>query len=127
MDIAVDFDGTVVENDYPKVGTDIEAVPVLQELVKVGHRIILHTMRSGEELIQAVAWFEKNGIPLYGINENPGQGEWTSSPKVFAHLYIDDAALGVPLVHRIDTRHPYVDWFMVRQLLSARGILPLDS
>ena len=48
MIIAVDFDGTCVSHEYPKVGKDIGAVPVLKALVEIGHKIILNTMRSGE-------------------------------------------------------------------------------
>ena len=46
MDIVIDFDGTVVTHDFPKVGNDIGAVPVLKELIANGHRLILFTMRS---------------------------------------------------------------------------------
>ena len=73
MRIAVDFDGTCVTHEYPHVGKDIGAVPVLQQFVKDGHQLILYTMRSGKELQDAVQWFESNGIPLYGVNKNPTQ------------------------------------------------------
>lgn len=122
MIIALDFDGTVVTHEYPQIGKDVGAVPVLEDLVKKGHQIILYTMRSGEELRQAVTWFEERNIPLLGVNENPTQKEWTSSPKVYAQLYIDDAALGVPLNYSGKGR-PFVDWFAVRRLLVVRGIL----
>ena len=46
MDIVIDFDGTVVTHEFPKIGRDIGAVPVLKELVANGHRLILFTMRS---------------------------------------------------------------------------------
>ena len=53
--IAVDFDGTCVEHDYPAVGMEVEgAVEVLRALVKQGHRIILYTMRSGSKLDAAI-------------------------------------------------------------------------
>ena len=49
--IAVDFDGTCVEHDYPAVGLDVEnAVETLRALNKAGHRLILFTMRSGAKL-----------------------------------------------------------------------------
>lgn len=50
-------------------------------------------------LQDAIDWFKKYDIPLFGVNEkkNPTQKDWTSSPKPYAHIYIDDAALGVPL------------------------------
>jgi hypothetical protein len=117
------FDGTVVTHEYPDIGKDIGAVPVLKRLVAAGHLLILNTMRSGPELEAAVGWFEKNDIPLHGVNEDPGQKEWTQSPKVYANLYIDDAAFGCPLVYpvspyphdKIEGR-PFVDWVEVERI-----------
>ena len=114
---AIDFDGTCVKHAYPGLGDDIGAVPVLQKLVKDGHRLILYTMRSGTYLGEAVHWFNENKIPLWGVNNNPEQYKWTASPKVYAHAYIDDAALGVPLVTPHDGSRPYVDWSRVIELL----------
>jgi hypothetical protein len=121
--IAVDFDGTVVTHAYPHIGEDIDAVPVLKRLVKAGHSIILSTMRSGPELAEAVAWFKKHQIPLFGVNENPTQKSWTSSPKVYAQLLIDDTALGCPLIY-IDGQRPFVDWATVEISLESGGYLP---
>lgn len=64
MKIGIDFDGTCVTHDYPRIGKDIGAVPVLKELVERGHKLILNTMRSGKELEDAVEWFKKM-ISLY--------------------------------------------------------------
>lgn len=119
MYIAVDFDGTCVTHEYPKVGKDIGAVPVLKKLTDGGHKIILNTMRSGKELADAIKWFIDNDIPLFGANENPTQKSWTSSPKVHANIYIDDMALGCPLTfdHGISSR-PFVNWVMVEEILE---------
>lgn len=124
MYIAVDFDGTCVSHEYPSVGKDIGAVPVLKKLTENGHKLILNTMRSGDELEDAVEWFEENEISLYGINNNPSQKFWTDSPKVYAHLYIDDAALGCPL--KMDPTVSvglFVDWQQVEEYLKARHII----
>ena len=86
MTIAVDFDGTCVTHEYPEVGENIGAQAVLRKLAAQGHNLILYTMRSGDELQEAVDWFCKNVIPLYGVNHNPTQRGWTQSPKVYAHL-----------------------------------------
>ena len=70
-------------------------------------------MRSGKTLEEAVQWFKDNEIQLYGINENPSQKSWTNSPKVYANIYIDDAAIGVPLVDynsNLWPHRPYVCW-----------------
>jgi hypothetical protein len=130
FNIVIDFDGTVVKHRYPDVGEDIGAVPILRRLVDNGHKLILNTMRSrnceGVDTLQpAIDWFASHGIPLYGINKNPTQKEWTSSPKVYGHLYIDDAALGAPLKQDKGRRpaSPYIDWEMVAVHLFYYGCL----
>ena len=128
MYIAVDFDGTCVTHEYPKVGQDIGAVPILKELIKLGHKIILNTMRDSVELQDAVTWFKVNGIELFGINSNPTQKRWTTSPKVYGHIYIDDAALGCPLMHRSDMgERAFVDWRGVANYLFAYGIFTKET
>ena len=124
MNIGIDLDGTCVTHEYPRIGKDINAVPILSALVERGHNLILITMRSGKELKEAVKWFKENNIDLYSINSNPTQRKWTKSPKIHAHLYIDDAGLGVPLIYNpaYSTR-PYVDWDAAYQLLKEKGIL----
>ena len=112
MIIAVDFDGTCVKHAYPKIGEDIGAVPVLKEMVKNGHQIVLNTMRSGDLLQDAINCFTMNDIPLSGANHTPGQETWTKSSKTYAQLYIDDAALGCPTVMD-DNGRVYVDWRIV--------------
>lgn len=123
MDIAIDFDGTCVTHEYPNIGNDIGAVSVLKELVAAGHKLILYTMRSGKELEAAKNWFSDENIPLYGIQYNPTQKDWTESNKCYAQLYIDDAALGCPLKYPSGER-PYVDWGEVKDILiNTIGIL----
>ena len=119
MIICVDFDGTCVTHEYPKIGKDIGAIPVLKKLVKGGHKLVLFTMRSGDELAEAVEWFVANDIPLYGINTNPSQKFWTTSPKAYGQLYIDDAALGCPLKNDGLSTRSYVDWGVVERLLEG--------
>lgn len=124
MYIAVDFDGTCVTHEYPRVGRDIGAVPVLKKLVDAGHKLILNTMRSGDELADAIQWFIDNDIPLFGINENPTQKSWTASPKVYANLYIDDAALGCPLTtDNFFIVKPYVNWREVEKQLIKMELI----
>ncbi len=118
--LGLDFDGTCVTHDYPKVGRDIGASVVLKKFIKNGWKICLNTMRSGDTLQEAVDWFEDTGIELYGINKNPDQHTWTKSTKVYAHLYIDDAALGCPLITPVLGR-PYVDWKTVSKLVFGEN------
>jgi len=118
MIIAVDFDGTCTTHEYPRIGRDIGAAPVLKKLVAADHRLILWTMRSGKELEEAVQWFRERRIPLFGVNSCPGQEGWTSSAKPFAHLYLDDSALGCPLSKpRSQGEKPHVDWRAVDRML----------
>jgi len=118
MKIAVDFDGTCVDHKFPEVGEDAPfVVDVLQELVDAGHKLILNTMRSGQYLEEAVQWFVEREIPLSGINADPAQSSWTQSPKVFADLYIDDAALGSPCKMFPGFSRKCVSWTAVREEL----------
>jgi hypothetical protein len=124
MVLAIDFDGTAVTHDYPRVGKDIGSAPVLKELVQNGHQLILWTMRSGKELEDAVNWFAENDIPLYGVQRNPSQDTWTNSPKCYAQIYIDDAALGCPLTFdEALSGRTFVDWTEVREILVASGTI----
>lgn len=112
--IAVDFDGTVVDHRYPDVGPELPgATEKLRAAAKAGVKLILWTMRSGKELQDAVAWYKEREIPLFGINQNPTQHLWTESPKAFAHLYVDDAAYGAPLIQYAFMHRPGVDWSKV--------------
>jgi hypothetical protein len=137
--IVLDFDGTCVKNEFPRVGAEIGAIPVLKEITDRGHRIVLHTMRSdvedphgddpnliyvgGNYLSDAVNWFIKNEIPLYGIQVNPSQSTWTSSPKPWGEVIIDDQALGAPLKQDIPSEKPYLNWVEARKWLALRGVL----
>ena len=131
-DIVLDFDGTVVKHRYPDIGEDVGAIPVLRRLVKNGHRLILCSMRSrnsdGVDTLQpAIQWFKDNNIPLYGINENPDQKEWTSSPKIYGEIYIDDAAIGAPLKKDDSDAPPFIDWGVVSLYLMHYGCLTKED
>jgi hypothetical protein len=123
--IAVDFDGTVVKHRYPKIGETIPySAEVLRELINNGHRIMLWTMRSGENLNEAIDWFSDKGIILWGVNENPTQHKWSKSNKQFADLYIDDAALGCPTFPDLDMpTRKIVNWNEIKKLLRYHGFL----
>lgn len=132
MVIGLDFDGTCVTHEYPQVGQDIGAVPVLKKLVENGHQLILNTMRSGRELGDAIDWFKENGIELYGVGYNPTQARWTSSPKCYAELYIDDAGLGAPLSimttkddegKEVGYGRPFINWVIVEEYLTNMGLI----
>jgi len=118
--IAVDFDGTIVEHQYPQIGPDVPgAFEWLHKLQGAGALLMLWTMRDGNTLAAAVDHCEAHGVTFWGINRNLGQASWSQSAKQYAHLYIDDAALGCPLVTP-DKARAYVDW-------SVAGPLALEA
>ena len=62
-------------------------------------------------------------IPLYGIQTNPTQHTWTSSPKAYGQMIIDDTALGCPLEYPEDGGRPFVKWSAVREILVSMKVL----
>jgi len=95
--IAVDFDGTIVDHEYPGIGKEkLFAFQTLKELEKLGTRLILWTFRTGKELDDAVAYCRDNGIEFYAINKNYPEEifDETVSRKIDADIYIDDRNIG---------------------------------
>ena len=141
MIIVIDFDGTCVTHEFPNIGKDIGAEKVLKKLIQKGHRLILFTMRCnhtfipnshqpdiivepGNYLTEAVNWFKERDIPLFGIQKHPNQTGWTSSPKAYGHLIIDDIALGCPVkFDRNISDKPFIDWVRIEGMLTNNGIL----
>ena len=125
--IAIDFDGTIVTHDYPRVG---KPIPLAKEIINMltdnGHLCFLWTMRDGETLEAAKKYCKDNGIMLCNYNQSPDQ--FSNSPKQYATIYIDDAALGCPL--RYDScmsRRPYVDWYRIACMLTNSGLLTQEQ
>ncbi len=100
MVIAVDFDGTIVEHKYPKIGEEIPfATQTLQMLIKDGHRLILWSVREGELLQEAVDWCHQRGVDFWAVNrdypeENGVKSNNHFSRKLKAELFIDDRNIG---------------------------------
>ena len=122
ISIAIDFDGTIVDHRFPDIGDPVPgAIHWMKEFQELGATLYLWTMRSdgqengdGEVLTAAVEYCRKAGIEFVAVNDNPAQKSWTGSPKLYANLYIDDAAYGCPL--RANPRsggRPFVDWEIV--------------
>lgn len=95
--IAIDFDGTIVEDAYPKIGKPILfAFDTMIRLQKEGHRLILWTYRHGKKLQEAVDFCAKNGIEFYAVNKSYPEEEFddSMSRKIHADLFIDDRNVG---------------------------------
>lgn len=95
--IAVDFDGTIVEHDYPRIGKEMMfACATLKELNKKGHKLILWTIRTGTLLDEAVEFCRNNGVEFYAVNKNYPEEELNDnvSRKLNADIFIDDRNVG---------------------------------
>lgn len=111
LTIAVDFDGTIVENRYPKIGKPILfAVETLRRLQEEGHQLILWTYRTGPELQQAVDFCKQQGITFYAVNKSYPEEIYDDSlsRKIQADFFIDDRNIG-----------GLVGWGEIYQILSA--------
>ena len=99
MIIAVDFDGTIVQDRYPAIGNEIAfATSTLKMLLNDGHKLILWTVREGRALEQAVQWCRERGVEFYAVNQDfPGEDpeetrHYSRKPKV--DIFIDDRNVG---------------------------------
>lgn|SRR5690606_16612425 len=97
LTIAVDFDGTIVENRYPKIGKPILfAIETLKKLQEDGHHLILWTYRSGRELEEAVEFCRTHDINFYAVNKSYPEEIYDPflSRKIQADYFIDDRNIG---------------------------------
>lgn len=95
--LAIDFDGTIVENRYPGIGKPmLFAFETLKKLQDEGHILILWTYRSGKSLDEAVEFCKKNGIEFYAVNKSYPEEEYSEkiSRKINADIFIDDRNIG---------------------------------
>lgn len=95
--VAVDFDGTIVENEYPAVGKPmLFAFETLKELQRRGFVLILWTVRTGKLLDEAVDFCRQNGVEFYAVNRNhPEEQPDADMPrKLDVDVFIDDRNLG---------------------------------
>ena len=113
MTIAVDFDGTIVEHRYPKIGEEIPfATETLKILAQERHKLILWTVRDGELLEEAIEWCRQRGVFFYSVNKDYPEEEKSHngfSRKLKVDLFIDDRNLGgLP------------DWGLIYQMIKER-------
>lgn len=108
--IAVDFDGTIVEDRYPEIGSPmIFAFDTLKKLQQDGHKLILWTFRHGKSLEAAVDFCAQQGITFYAVNKNFPEEEFNEKTprKIKADLFIDDRNIG-----------GFLGWGKIYQLLT---------
>lgn len=96
LHIAVDFDGTVVVEQWPKIGPlKFGARWVLQWASRRGHRLMLWTCREGTLLMNAAVFLGSKQLYFDSINDNLPERitqYGTNSRKIGADIYIDDRA-----------------------------------
>lgn len=114
MLIAVDFDGTIVEHEYPEIGEERPfATEVLKMLIADRHKVVLWTMREGKLLDDAVQWCAERGVQFYAVNSEYSEQFQEKKPehlscKLNADVFIDDRNVGGlpdwPTIYKIITR-----------------------
>ena len=99
MIILIDFDGTIVNDLYPKIGQMKPHAPeIIIKLKRAGHTLILNTCREGELLRNAIDFLENKGMHFDYYNENARANILkykNDSRKIGGDLFIDDRNLGV--------------------------------
>ena len=129
MTIAVDFDGTIVEHRYPKIGEEIPfAIDTLKMLIKDRHKVILWTVREGKLLDEAVEWCRQRGVEFYAINRDYPEETDKNNPHFSRKLntidyFIDDRNIGgLPdwgTIYRMITRHKTWHDMILEEVQSA--------
>ncbi|MBQ8672831.1 MAG: hypothetical protein IJ511_02065 [Bacteroides sp.] len=99
MNIAVDFDGTIVEHKYPAIGRERPfAIETLKKLAAEHHKLILWSVREGKLLDEAVEFCRERGLEFYAVNRDyPEEEKGLNnhfSRKLKVDLFIDDRNLG---------------------------------
>jgi predicted mannosyl-3-phosphoglycerate phosphatase (HAD superfamily) len=111
--IAIDFDGTIVEEMFPEIG-DIKphAVRVIKRIKESGRRIAIWTSRDESFYERVKDCLKVNGIPYDAFNEpfpEMKKQYKADSPKIYASLYIDDRAYGI--------KERNIDWLEVERYI----------
>ena len=107
--IAIDFDGTIVEDAYPNIGKPmIFAFETMKKLQSEGHRLILWTYRTDKKLQEAVDFCKQQGLEFYAINKSYPEEEFDGkiSRKINATFFVDDRNIG-----------GFIGWTTVHKLL----------
>ena len=97
MVIAVDFDGTLCESEWPDIGKPkLGVIDTLLNAKRWGDKLILWTNREGVLLNEALEWCRRYGLEFDAVNENLPEliQQYDNDPrKIGADLYIDDRSV----------------------------------
>lgn len=113
--IAIDFDGTIVEDVYPTIGPLKPNVAEIMRQIKAdGHQIIINTCRTGSQQESAAKFLNDNHIPFDVINANhPDLIERFGNDcrKLGADIYIDDKCIFAK----------EMDWLTIGEMVRVRA------
>lgn len=128
MTIAIDFDGTIVEDKYPEIGAELPfATETLRMLIQDRHRLILWSVREGQTLEDAVKWCRDRGVEFYAVNkdypeEEPEKNQHFSR-KIKADYFIDDRGIaGLPdwgQIYQMIKEHKTYEQILREQLVNS--------
>ena len=104
--IAVDFDGTLVTDEYPNIGKPIwKVINWCKEQQLLGNTLILWTCRSGRELDAAIALCNEVDLHFDYVNcntiENLMKYGKRDTRKVYADIYLDDKSININVIEKI--------------------------
>jgi len=141
MIIYLDFDGTVVEHQYPKMGRcNFGCFEVMKKLQDAGHEIILNTYRADigdgtlEEALSLIndrcnVYIKDRSqrdtfdlLPITATERKIYPAPWhLEQARQTQTLFIDDIAHGMPLKPAVMTKGRMVDWDEVDKQLEQNG------
>jgi guanylate kinase len=112
LTLIVDFDGTIVSSQYPRIGTLMSgAKETINKWYGQGHKIGVWTCRAGEHLDNCRRFLQSNGILYHFLNENdPDIIDFygIDTRKASGDIYFDDKNIGgFPGWQKADE---YVQW-----------------
>ena len=131
--VYLDFDGTLVEHEYPNIGrANFGWVEVIEKLQKAGHEVILNTMRANfndDSLHQALDYINQKSCMFYKNRKFIGDKEGVQistflvrkvEPPIFdmdsfikeGIIFIDDICKNIPLKESFHGKKhsPVVNW-----------------
>lgn len=134
MNIYLDFDGTVVEHDYPQIGSlNPNSLEVIKKLQDAGHNIILNSMRvefDDGSMQEAIDFINLNksiaGIKIQRQTEQKIYPPRWTLDKIENDIFIDDIAPNIPLIKALVVGGLMVDWVEIEKQLRQKGILDKD-
>ena len=136
MEVYLDFDGTVVEHQYPLIGRcNSGCFEIIDKLNKAGHEIIINTMRvelDKKLLMEAIEFINhslanlENNTQIYSFKNteckyNPTKWDWDLHFST-GRIFIDDVCEGIPLKKGFLLSRQMVDWDALNIEFKKHGL-----